>query len=320
LPPLGTQHEPPHEPHQERGIFSILAQAAPIYGKNIKFLAVITLLAFVPVFVFRMFLPDEYLSAYLDLSESMRAAITYGVESINFQALVPTAVWQDATTFMLLFFAIELAFFPLSTAAAVYLVGTHLMEDKPTFDGMFNAALPRFPKMLVTTAVFALFAFLFFSFGGFVMLIGLYFIVGMVLYQHVVTDLGRWGPNAISISRHIIRGRWFKAFFFTLVVIILHFALSVIFEMAAAAMGALGNPIMHLPIFLLQHLLLSFFAVAFALWYFDMKRVHQVNLAEIQRRMEILREQMERFRRGEDIDPDEMRGDEEDRNENDDEN
>ena len=274
-----------------------------------------------PVYVFRMFLPEEYFAASLELMDAMRVAVQYGLEGINLQSLVPTAVWQDATMFMLLFYAIELAFFPLSTAAAVYLVGKHLMEDTPTFDGMFNAALPRFPKMLVTTAVFALFAFLFISFGGFVLLIGLYFIVGMVLYQHVVTDLGRWGPNAISISRHIIRGRWFKAFFFTLVVIILHFALSVILEMAAAAMGILGNPFIHLPFFLLQHLLLSFFAIAFALWYFDMKRIHQVNLAEIQRRMEILREQMDRFRRGnfdgEDDDEDGERNRERNRERND---
>ena len=282
-------------PSHDRGIFSIFAQAAPIYGRSLKFLAVITLLTFVPIYIFRMFLPSEYFMAFRDLAEAIAYAVASGMEGIGFDALVSLPVLQDATTFMLLFYGIELAFFPLSTAAAVYIIGKHNMQENPTFDGMFTAALPRFPKMLITSAIFAGFAFLFLSFGGFVALIGLYFIVGMVFYQHVVTDIGRWGPNAISISRHLVRGRWFMTLFRTLFIIILYFAASVILEMGVSALGVAENAFIHLPLFLVRHLLLSYFAIAFAMWYFDMKLVHQARLEEIQRRLEILHQQMDRF-------------------------
>lgn len=300
-------------PINEKSIFSILAQAGPVYGKNVKYLAVITLLAFVPVYVFRMFLPYEYFMAYNDFIDAFFLAAAYP-GGFNFEILAASPALDGANMFVMMFHGIEFAFFPLSTAAAVYLAGRHIAGEKPGFDGMFSAALPRFPKMLITTAIVVVFYYIFLSFGPILMLLGLYFAVGMVFYQHVVTDLGHWGLGAISVSRFIIRGRWFKVLFGSLFVIILYIATSVILEIMVAALGVTGNPFIHLPLFLLQHFLLSFFAIAFALWYFDMKRVHRLRIEEIQRQMERLSIQMRNFGRehkGRDEMDDETRDDDE---------
>ena len=285
----------------EKNIFSILAQAGPVFAKNLKFLAVITLLAFVPVSVFRMLLPAEYATAYFDFVETWTQALLAGADGQALAALAASPPLQGATTFLMMFYGIELAFFPLSTAAATYLVARHLAKEKPTFDGMFTAALPRLPKMLFTTAIVAVFLYLMLSLGGvFLIVLTIYFAVGMVFYQQVVTDMGRWGLGAISLSRFIIRRRWFKVFFGSLIIIILYFAASVLMEILTAVLGiglgVSGNPLVHLPLFLLQHFLLSFFAIAFSLWYFDIKRFHKFNSEELEKLiMDRMRQQMEKF-------------------------
>ena len=297
----------------ERNIFSIFAGAFGIYAKNAKFLFVITLMAFVPVFIFRMFLPQEYAAAYSNLIESVLDAV-YTAEAIDLATLVTAPVLAGATNFMLLFFGIELVFFPLSTAAAVYLTGMHLKKGKPTFDGMFNAVMPRFPKMIVTSAIVAVILYiLFFVFSSFLLFLSVYFSVGMIFYQHVVADVGRWGFNAISLSRFITRGRWFKVFFGSLAIIIAYLLLAVAIEVLGVVVGIQDNIFIHLPFFLLQHFALSFFAVVFALWYYDIKRFHKLNFADIEKElMEHMRQRMDRYGRRDDVFEDENK-DENDR-------
>jgi len=290
----------------ERNIFSIFTGAFGVYVKNAKFLFVITLMAFVPVFIFRMFLPQEYAAAYSNLVENVLDAV-YAADLIDLTTLVTAPVLAGATNFMLLFFGIELVFFPLSTAAAVYLAGMHLKEEKPTFDGMFNAVMPRFPKMIVTTAIVAVILYiLFFVFSSFLLFLSIYFSVGMIFYQHVVADVGRWGFNAISLSRFIIRGRWFRVFFSALALIITYLLFAMAIEVLGVVIGIQNNIFIHLPFFLLQHFALSFFAVVFALWYYDIKRFHKLNFAEIEKElMEHMRQRMDGYGRRNDMPEDE---------------
>ena len=266
----------------EKNIFSILGDSFQVYVKNVKYLAIITLLAFVPVFVFRLLLPQHYAAAYADFINALLA----GGDIYDIAALAASPLFESASTFALLYIGIELVFFPLSTLAATYLANKALTGEKPTFDGMFSATLPKFPKIIVTTAFAAAIAYLLLSFtsgflGGFLMILTVYFVVGMVFYQQVVADVGRWGFSAIIVSRFFVRGRWFRVFFGSLVLFVCYFVISLALEFLGAFIGATQNVFIHLPFFLIQHFILSFFAIAFGLWYFDIKRMHNLKIKEI---------------------------------------
>ena len=284
----------------EKNIFSILGRAFSVYGKNMKFLAVITLMAFVPVFVFRLYIPYVYQDAFYGLELWIFNAAMQGNLPAAY-AIAAHTYFTNAATYILISSGIELVFFPISVAAATYLVFKHQKDEEPTFSGMFTAALPIMPKMMVTSIIVFAVIYLLLSitmglFGGFLLIITLYFAVGMVFYQHIVADVGRWGPNAISLSRYIIRGRWFKVFFGTVLIFVCYGLLATLSDFFVMALGIQRNTIAYLPFFLLQHFLLSYFAIAFALWYFDIKRFHALNFQEIERDiMEKMRQHMDRF-------------------------
>ena len=290
----------------EKGIFSILGQAFSVYGKNVKFLAVITLMAFVPVFVFREFIPQNYYEASRSLFDAWFLYIIEHGTTPEILDIVPLRVFSDAATYFMISFGIELVFFPISVAAATYLVFKHAKDEEPTFSGMFTAALPILPKMMATSAIafgiiYLLISFSVGIFGGFLLVLTVYITVGMVFYQHIVADVGRWGFNAISLSRYIVRGRWFKVFFGVIIVFACYFVLSFVMEFTGFALGAHTSPFIHLPFFLIQHFILSYFAIVFALWYFDIKRFHALNFQEIEKDIvEKMRQHMDRFGGGRD--------------------
>ena len=277
----------------EKNIFSIIGSAFSVYGKNAKYLAVITIMAFVPVFVFRLFIPQYYqdaVTAFMNIiMETSEIWVEHFVAYGYFPDIVPVVSTQLQTGFVmyyLIFFGIELVFFPLSTAAAVYLVARHLSNEEPSFGGMFSASLPIFPKMIITSVLaFGLLSLMFtFSagvLGGLLLLLTLYISVGMVFYQHIVADVGRWGLSAISLSRFIIRGRWFRVLFGSIVLFSSYFIISFMMVFFGAIFGIQSNPFIHLPFFLIQHFVLSFFAIAFALWYFDIKRFQSISFQQI---------------------------------------
>jgi len=289
----------------ERNIFSILGQAFPVYGRNVKYLAVITLMAFVPVFVFRSFIPSVYVEAsrYLVYSWSLFFFDHgYFPEVLD---IVSMATMQNVVTYFMISYGIELAFFPMSVAAATYLVFKHHKEEAPSFAGMFTAALPIMLKMIITSGIafgiiWLLLSFTIGAFGGFLLILTLYIAVGMVFYQHIVADVGRWGFNAISLSRFIVRGRWFRVFFGIIIIFVLYLLLSWAMNVLWFTLGIEDNTLPHLPFFLFQHFVLSYFAIVFALWYFDIKRFHSLNFQEIEREiMDKMRQHMDRFGKGE---------------------
>jgi hypothetical protein len=288
-----------------------LGQAFGIYGKSVKHLAVITFMSFVPVFVFRQFIPQNLYEAF---GTMLMYIYEYGYtpEILN---IALTAAFADVMTFTMIFFGIELAFFPLSVAAATYLVFKHQKQEEPTFGGMFPAALPILPKMMITSAIAVLMIYLLLFLtagilGGILLLLVLYIAVGMVFYQHIVADVGRWGFNAISLSRFITRGRWFKVFFGSIIIFACYGVLAWLINILGFALGVANNVLLHLPFFLLQHLILSYFAIAFALWYFDIKRFHKLNFKEIEKEiMEKMQQHLDRFGR----DTKEEKDEEEDR-------
>jgi hypothetical protein len=270
-------------PLPEKGIFALFRQGGSLYFKSGKFLIVMTLLAYVPVFIFREFLPREYYLAYLEFFGVVQDYMA-GAEYVDAFA-VAAALGEGALMYAIMFLGIELAFFPLMAAAATYLAARHLEEQTPNFDSMFSAVLPRFPRMIFTTVLVGglLFGMFYFLGGTLFVIFPIYFGITLIFFQNVAADLGRWGFSAMSISRFMVRGRWFRSLFMFSAIVAAYFLAFTAMDALGTILGLTSSPLTHLPYFLVQHFILSIFVLTFALWYFDIKRFHLQNLEALEK-------------------------------------
>lgn len=271
----------------QKSIFLILGETVGLYLKSLKFLAVAVILAFVPVFILRMFLvgdiQEQFTIAYDGLADRLQ---DYFAGNIDIATVVGEPLSGAALNYALLFYGIELAFLPLLIAAATFIASRFVKNESASFGEMFNEVMPKFPKMLITTAIVSVMLFFMFGFlSGFFIIIPIYFGVGIVFFNNVTADSGRWGLNAISISRFLVRGRWFSTFFITVFFLVAYFVVATMIDIAISAFGLDSSVFIHLPVFLIRHLILAFFILAFALWYFARKAIYQQQIDEMERKL-----------------------------------
>ncbi|MCL2415741.1 MAG: hypothetical protein FWD01_02905 [Defluviitaleaceae bacterium] len=248
-------------------------QAMPIFRKNLKPMAIITLIAFLPVFLLQFFIPQGFAASFMGYVE---ANIYYlqGLMSMAELDSATTPMASGAYLYIIMTIGVELVFFPISTAAATYMVDCSLSGKDTEPDGIFSAALSRFPKMLVTTAIVAASVYLFIIFfGGIFVFFGVYFGITMIFYQNIVSDTGKWGLNGIHMSRFMVRGRFFQVFLRCILFFGLYFFSLFALDTFGTVIGINQmNVVIQLFYFILKKFLLSFYAVAFACWYFDIKK------------------------------------------------
>ncbi|MCL2169842.1 MAG: hypothetical protein FWB74_07450, partial [Defluviitaleaceae bacterium] len=115
----------------EKPFSVILGEAWTVYSKNFKFIVVLVALTFVPIFVFRTFLPEHL---YLANQRFMELAQGYFAGEVDFATLVAGAS-ANVLLYEVLNFGILLVFFPLLVAGAVYLSRHHLCASDPEQNG-----------------------------------------------------------------------------------------------------------------------------------------------------------------------------------------
>ena len=288
--------------NSSKGAGAILAEAWQVYAKSFGFIAVLVLLTFVPVFLFRMFLPEHYYAAYQDYMYTFQAFLD-GRADVSLLAL---SLSDGAFIYAAMHFGIALVFFPLLAAGAVYLVASRMDNKPPSFDAMFAAIFPQFPKIIVTTAlVTALLFFLTYFLAGFLngilLIIPIYIGITYVFFMQVTANTGRWGLGALSMSRFLVRGRWFKTFIPALFLGIFFLISSVALEILSSSIIANLelDRLFALPIFLIGQMLLAIFPLIFAVWYFDIRRIKHADLQALEKMLfDTINEAMERMRGG----------------------
>ncbi|MCL2854889.1 MAG: hypothetical protein FWE21_04650 [Defluviitaleaceae bacterium] len=279
---------------REKGLFALFGQAGVLYFKSAKFLAVMTILSFLPVFVFRLFLPAHLAYAFAEFQALLQYYLAGGE---IYMASLMAAAEGDATIYTFMHAGVWLAFLPLMVGATTYLAARHLDGESPNFSDMLANAMPRFPAMLATLAIVAVImvGLLFLTGGTFLVAIPIYIAVTIMFFMHVTADVGRWGFNALSISRFLVRGRWFRVLFFALFILVAYGAVYLAINVFGGILGVSASLFAELPFFLISQLILSYFLLVFALWYFDIKTLHQRNLEAVEKMVsDTLREIMER--------------------------
>ena len=278
----------------DRKFTEILKNAWGIYSKSFLFVIILVLLTFVPVFIFRLFLPEQYFADFQSFVYSFQAFLAG-------QGAMPTLQLTDgAFIFIALYFGIGLVFYPILVAGSVYLVAAHLESVKPNLDAMFSLIFPKFPRMIITTA--AITAFLFFLvifLGGFLngilLFIPVLIALNYVFFMQVIADTGRWGINALSLSRFLVRGMGLKVFVVSVVSIVVFIAFSMVTATLANSISTIPTSIAF---FIISHIFLAFIPVFFSTWYFDQKRVRMDSLKNIEKILfDTLNEAMENLKK-----------------------
>ncbi|MCL2171090.1 MAG: hypothetical protein FWB71_02960 [Defluviitaleaceae bacterium] len=276
--------------YPEKNLIGLFRQAGPIFAGNFKFLALITVIAFLPVFVLNLFMPEELLYAANTVFDANFALLEGAITPTDF-AYILTNNFDDIMMLIFLSVGLRLVFFPLVTAAATYMVLMRIKGQPTTLEGMFSASLGRFMRLVVTTFTIVLFIAIGFSlimtflqiamafFGGLAGAIGLFAIFfalailsATFFYQNVIADIGRWGLNGINVSRQLARGRMVWVFLRTFVFFLIFFITTIALDFLGTLSGLLTGPMpLALLYYLLTRLLLSYFAIVFSCWYFDLK-------------------------------------------------
>ena len=257
----------------------ILSSAWSIYTKSFWHVVILVLLTFVPIFMFRLFLPAHFFADFQDFSAAL-SAFAAG------NGAMPTLQLTDgAFIYLAMFFGIGFVFYPILVAGSVYLVATHLEDKKPNLDIMFSLIFPKFPRLIATTIILA--AILFFMvvlLGGFLngilLFVPIAIALNYVFFLHVTADTGRWGLNALSLSRFLVRGIGLKVFIVTLISVVVFIFLTVA---TAYLSSSFTSYVVRLPIFILTHAVLAFLPVMFSVWYFSQKQARMANLKEMEK-------------------------------------
>lgn len=277
-----TSPNPSPENKTPKSIFVIFGQAFSLYFKSAKFLAAMTVLAFLPVFVFRMLLPQRLYEAFVNFQILLQYYLSGGNVYTGY---VISAASGDSALYAMMHAGLWLAFLPIIVGATTYLAACHLNKSQPNFNNMFATVMPRFPTMLVTTAIVVgiIMGLLFLTGFTLFMAIPIYLMVTLIFFMNVTADVGRWGLAAMSISRFLVRRHWFRVFFVSIFIFTCFTITSIFLSTLGNFLGVYTSPFIELPFFLLQQFILSFFMVVFALWYFDIKKMYQRNLKAIEK-------------------------------------
>ena len=265
--------------YPERSLIALFRQAMPVYIKHLRLLGIITLIAFLPMLILNIFIPNDYATAFIYVIENFQA---FSAEQISIEDLTTalnTAVVSGFQMFVFLVIGIELLFMPIATAGATLIVRNSLTSTDSNFDNTASAALSGFLKAAVTT-ILALIAPIFVlmmipnaaMLMGFLIIFAVYMVTLIVFYQNIVADTGRWGFVATHVSRQMARGRFFRVFLKAAAIFIAYF---IHFWLLEAFAQITGINTAHIAIRLIYSLaarfMLMFYFIVFACWYFDIK-------------------------------------------------
>ena len=252
----------PSEPRRPRTA-EIMRAAALVWRRNWKYAFFITGLFVLPPLVINLFVPDRYVLAMMTMQDNMLAMMEAGAGTDLLQGLPYMA---DAMVYSLITLGLSALFMPMAAGAYTY-VAVQGVQNKPvTMAGILEASLLRFWKYLLTTALLligcALTAWLLF-------IPALIFSVYFAFYANAVALTGRSGFGALRISYEAVRGRWFAALGFLLVMGIMSYFGQTMVSFLIVMTGL--DQIPYLGIFLVAagEAVLAVFPIAQALWFLD---------------------------------------------------
>ena len=187
----------------ELGIKDTFNTAFKIYTENSKFLLVLGLLIYIPLTIL-----------FVVISQGINLAM-YNSDF----ALTLDPEWYAIITLTAIAFAtliISALVSPLVYAAIVSLVAYVIDGNEPSFKPIAEATYEKLGKHIATIILFNLVV------APMMILIlpGVYFGVLFIFYPFVVALTDKWGFQAFSESRKLVKGKWFKTFGFLVLIIL----------------------------------------------------------------------------------------------------
>ena len=251
----------PSEPRRPRTA-DLLRAAAIIWRNNWKYALIIAGLFIFPPMLISFFVPEHFYAAFLSLQNKMLDMLTTG----NMDVFLNAPEYGDAMIYSLLTSGIPMLFLPLADGAYTHIALLGVQGKAVTLSGILEVSLQRFGKYLVSTLVLVLLlipaSFLFFIPA---LVLGVYF----AFFANAVALSGAFGFGALKLSRDAVRGRWFQAFGFLLVLGLLGQIGQLVLSFMIGMTGLSSIPLVGTALYAAGSSLLGVLSIAQALWFFD---------------------------------------------------
>lgn len=235
--------------HRRIRIGEIFKYAGEIYRTNLKWIVIITIGVYLPLYIIVTLLPPP-------------PALPYPLE-IPLNGVLDSSIIPYEWYLSVL--AVSMLFTPLATAAVTHIAHENAEGRKATLPGILDTSLIKWGKLVVTTLLYMLIV----GFGFILVVPGIYFSVVFSFHSNVVATQDKWGLSALVQSRRIVKGRWWAAFGFVILVAVMLSVVSLGVNTVFALLGIGTGAVSSIVTSVLLEILLIYFQIATALWYLN---------------------------------------------------
>jgi hypothetical protein len=225
-------------------IFEILKVSWTVYSKHFLHMAAICALAFAPVVVAIQFIPMPSAS-YSDL---------IGMTPEQLQAIMSSSM---------IILGLYMLFVPLCASAVTSVAATFLSNGKVTAEGILDASLARWGRLIWTTVLYGSIVFL----SAFLVIPAVFFGIAFCFYPNAIALNGSGGFASLKGSHDAVKGRWFRTLGFLIFTNILSIGASMLLGYALSWIPY--NIVTIIVTSLLGQLVATFFTVAKAVWFLN---------------------------------------------------
>lgn len=215
----------------------IFVLAKQIYLSNMSFIIAACLVVYVPVYTIIELLP--------------RPALDGTIPAIG-----------DAINQLSIILGITLMFTPLIVAAMTYVAKQSLDGQPVTYAGMMDVSLIKWGKHIVTGLMFSAVIFI----ASFLIIPAFYFGVAFNFYTGIIAVTDKWGIAALSESRRIVKGNWWRTFGFLLLIVVFIMSLNSGINTIIAAIVPATASVQNVVINVFVNTVYAYFQLAVAVW------------------------------------------------------
>jgi|GEM_PF-1495853 len=251
----------PTEPYRPR-VAELLRAAMLIWRRNWKYSFFIAGLFVLPQLVITMFIPERYFLAMLSMQEAMFTMLETG----DMMLLVNPPYMGDAMVYSLITLGIPILFLPLSEGAYTYIALQGVQNKPVTITGILEVSLLRFGKYFFTSMVFVL---LMIPASFLLFVPAVILAVYCAFYSNAVSLTGRSGFGALRISHEAVRGRWFSALGFLILLAVLGYFLQTTISIILSITGLGMIPVLGIPAAAASYVFFGVLSITQALWFLD---------------------------------------------------
>ena len=203
---------------RELYLMELIMKAVQVFAANIPAILTVLCVVFLPLSILQSVILDRMMTG----ADALGTFLTAG-------NLPQGQVMQLMTQTLLhecLYFAVVLFLEPVGIIAVAKLTKQHLMQEELSAKKAMAEAIQMQPAIIVSGLLYGVLVVL----GGMLIIPGVYLTVAWCLYLYCVGFCGEGGWKALSHSRRLVKGRWWKTLGYQFVLTSMVYVWNVLFQ------------------------------------------------------------------------------------------